>query len=210
MYSQSRTNGYNFGESEDAQFKREEHMLVNRTENHQNDVKASPKLQSFNYPYSSTSLDQRIEKGITNGYENVCHSREKGSADSQGDENGLVSDSNQYVVLCEFSSDIYENDGDDFLSDNKHQSWMDNITGGTSRKEYIDNNLYRVRFVIYKIVRNRKLILVFFNWVVESANGQFDLNLFFSFEIYQFGFFSSFLCIGINFGCFQFEIHFRL
>lgn len=155
MYSQNRPNGNNFGESEHAYFKREwrqdktkicdeEYMLVSRTEKHQNDVKASPKLQSFNYPYSSTSLDRRIEKGITNGYENVCHSGENGSADSTGDENGLVSDNNHYVSF-EFSSDIYENDGDDFLSDNKHQPWMDNIIGGTSRKEYIDKNLYRVR-----------------------------------------------------------------
>nr|XP_034330440.1 uncharacterized protein LOC105341314 [Crassostrea gigas] len=173
MYLQSRSNGINLRESEDAQFKQEweqqktkmcaeEHMLVSRTEKHQNDVNASPKLQSFNYPYSPTSLDRGIEKGtITNGYENVCHSGDNGSIDSSGDNNGPVSDNN-YYVSCEFSSDIYENDGDtfrthsefdrssvilersdDFLSDNKHQLWTDNITSGTSKKEYIDMNLYR-------------------------------------------------------------------
>lgn len=135
----------------------DEHMLVCRTEKHQNDVKASPKLQSFNYPYSSRSLDRRIEKGITNGYENVCNSGENGSADSPGDENGQVSDNNHYL-LYEFSSNIYENDCDDFVSDNKHQPRMEDITGGKSREEYIDKNLYWVRFVIYKI-RNRKLII---------------------------------------------------
>lgn len=196
MYSQSRTNGNNLGESEDARFKREwrqpktkmcddEHIIVCKTEKYQNDVKASPKLQSFNFPYSSRSLDRRIEKGITNGYENVCHSGENGSTDSPGVENGLVSDNNHYL-LCEFSSDIYENDGDDFLSDNKHQPRMEDITGGKSKKEYIDKNMYRVRLVVCKIVRNRKLVVL--NWVVKCANGQFYLNLFFLFEIYQFGF----------------------
>lgn len=133
---------------------------------HQNDVKASPKLQSFNYPYSPTFLDRRIGKGFINGYENICHSGDNGFADSSGDNNGPVSDNNPYVS-CEFSSDIYENDGDtfrtqsefdrsseilerydDFLSDNKYQLWTENITGDTSRKEYIDMNLYRVRLVI--------------------------------------------------------------
>ncbi|XP_065925082.1 uncharacterized protein [Magallana gigas] len=174
MYSQSRSSGINLGESEDAQFKQEwkqqktkmcaeEHMLVSSTEKHQNNVNASPKLQSFNYPYSPTSLDQGIKKGtITNGYENVCHSGDNGSIDSSEDNNGPVSDTN-YYVSCEFSSDIYENDtfrtysefdrssvilerSDDFLSDNKHQLWTDNITGGTSKKEYIDMNLYRPTF----------------------------------------------------------------
>lgn len=61
MYLQSRSSGINLGESEDAQFKQEwrqqktkmcveEHMLVSRTEKHQNDVKASPKLQSSIIP----------------------------------------------------------------------------------------------------------------------------------------------------------------
>lgn len=177
MYSQSRSSGINLGESEDAQFKQEweqqktkmcaeEHMLVSSTEKHQNDVKASPKLQSFNYPYSPTFLDRRIGKGFINGYENVCHSGDNGFADSSGDNNGPISDNNPYVS-CEFSSDIYENDGDtfrtqsefdrsseilerydDFLSDNKYQLWTEIITGDTSRKEYIDMNLYRVRLVI--------------------------------------------------------------
>lgn len=35
---------------------------------------------------------------------------------------------------------------DDVLNDNIHQLWTDNITGGTSRKEYIDMNLYRPNF----------------------------------------------------------------
>lgn len=177
MYLQSRSSEINLEQSEDAQFNQEwrqpktkmcdeDHMPVCRTEKHQNDVKASPKLQSFNYPYSPTFLDRRIGKSITNGYENVCHSGDNGSRDSSGDNNGPVSDNNHYVS-CEFSSDIYENGGDsfrthsefdrssvilersdDFLSDNKHQLWTDNITGGTSRKEYIDMNLYRVRLVI--------------------------------------------------------------
>lgn len=58
MYSQSRTNGYNFGESEDAQFKREwkqhktkicdeEHMHVSRTEK----IKTMSKLRQ-NYSHS--------------------------------------------------------------------------------------------------------------------------------------------------------------
>lgn len=178
MYLQSRSIGINLRESEDAQLKQEwrqqktkmcveEHMLVSRTEKHQNDVKASPKLQSFNYPYSPTSLDRGIEKGtITNGYENDCHSGDNGSTDSSGGNNGPVSDNNHYVSL-EFSGDIYENDGDTFrthsefdkspvvlersddvLNDNIHQLWTDNITGGTSRKGYIDMNLYRVSLVI--------------------------------------------------------------
>lgn len=69
MYSQSRTNGNNIGESGEAKFNHEwrqhkpkmcdeEYMLVRRTERHQNDVKTSFKLQSFNYPYSPTSLDR--------------------------------------------------------------------------------------------------------------------------------------------------------
>lgn len=178
MYSQSRTNGNNIGESGEAKFNHEwrqhkpkmcdeEYMLVRRTERHQNDVKTSFKLQSFNYPYSPTSLDRGIGKGcITNGYENFCHSGDNGLKDSSGGNNGPVSDNNYYISL-EFPSDIYENDGDtfrtnsefdrssvilersdDFLSDNKHQLRTDNITGGTSRKEYIDMNLYRVRLVI--------------------------------------------------------------
>ncbi|XP_052702947.1 uncharacterized protein LOC128179545 isoform X2 [Crassostrea angulata] len=173
MYSQSRNNGNNIGESGEANFNHEwrqhkpkmcdeEYMLVSRTERHQNDVKTSFKLQSFNYPYSPTSLYREIEKGsITNGYENVCHSGDNGSTDSSGGNNGPVSDNNYYISL-EFPSDIYENDGDtfrthsefdrssvilersdDFLSDNKHQLRTDNITGGTSKKEYIDMNLYR-------------------------------------------------------------------
>lgn len=178
MYSQGRTNSNTLGESGDAQFNHEwrqhnpkmcdeEYILVSRTERHQNDVKTSFKLQSFNYPYSPTSLDRGIEKGsITNGYENVCHSGDNGSTDSSGGNNGPVSDNNYYISL-EFSGDIYENDGDTFrthsefdkssmvlersddvLSDNIHQLWTDNITGGTSRKEYIDMNLHRVSLVI--------------------------------------------------------------
>lgn len=47
------------------------------------------------------------------------------------------------------SSEISEK-SDDFLGNYKHQPWMDKITGGTFKRDYLDRILFRVR--LYKYV----------------------------------------------------------
>lgn len=42
-------------------------------------------------------------------------------------------------------SSVISERSDGFLNDFKLQPWMDKITGGTFRKEYLDKNLFRVR-----------------------------------------------------------------
>lgn len=46
------------------------------------------------------------------------------------------------------SSEISER-SEDFLGNYKHQPWMDKITGGTFKRDYLDRILFRVRLYKY-------------------------------------------------------------
>lgn len=115
-------------------------------------IKDSLQKSVRNGHHSSTSLDETISKSTRNGY--VYQSGQNGPTVSSGIENGLVNENNRYIFGA-FSSVIYGN-GDkfrthtefdrssvisegsnDFLSDYKLQPWMDKITGGTFRRDYL-------------------------------------------------------------------------
>lgn len=115
--------------------------------------------------HSSTSLNETIDKCPRYGYGNVYKSEENESTGSSGNVNSLVNDNNHYNFGA-FTSVIYGNGdrfqthsdfdkssmiserSDDFLSDYMLQPWMDKITGGTFRRDYLDKNLFRVRWII--------------------------------------------------------------
>lgn len=125
-------------------------------------IKDSLQKSGRNGHHGSTSLNETIDKCTRNGYGNVYKSEENWSTGSSSNGNGLVNDNNRYIFGA-FSSVIYGNGdrfqthsefdrgsvisqtSDGFLNDFKLQPWMDKITGGTFRKEYLDKNLFRVR-----------------------------------------------------------------
>lgn len=125
-------------------------------------IKAPLQKSGRNGHHGSTSLNETINKCTRNGYGNIYKSEENWSTGSSSNGNGLVNDNNHYIFGA-FSSVIYGNGdrfqthsefdrgsvisqtSDGFLNDFKLQPWMDKITGGTFRKEYLDKNLFRVR-----------------------------------------------------------------
>lgn len=116
--------------------------------------------------HGSTSSNETIDKCTRYGYGNVYKSEENWSTGSSSNENGLVNNNNNHHIFGAFSSVIYGHGdkfrthsefdrssviserSDGFLNDFELQPWMDKITGGTFRKEYLDKKLFRVRYII--------------------------------------------------------------
>lgn len=128
-------------------------------------IKDSLQKSGRNEHHGSTSSNETIDKCTRYGYGNVYKSEENWSTGSSSNENGLVNNNNHHIFGA-FSSVIYGHGdkfrthsefdrssviserSDGFLNDFELQPWMDKITGGTFRKEYLDKNLFRVRYII--------------------------------------------------------------
>lgn len=127
---------------------------------------------------SSRNLEATFQNGTQNGYGHSYHQKANGSNGTTVNERGPVNKSQREIY--DGSSSMYYGYGGPFLPDidtdrgsvisersddsmgnYKYQPWMDKITGGTFRRDYLDKISFRVRLYKYVLIRLKKQKLNF-------------------------------------------------